>query len=216
METTMIEMSGTLTVKAIHGRNGIFRTGELETSIGDFKVKDKILEQFEEGTYTGRFVVDRIFPECYMWYGKVITEIRAKLADVDIDQDDPEPPVSNTPAPAEPDPAELASDGAAESGASKSTALSATRVDVAEPASAALEQPSGDAETKTAVHSTADNEAAELVRVFGDELATAILAGHPVKLDPTVDRAVFREQRLVLKEQYDYAFKASEQTWYKQ
>lgn len=42
----MITVTGVLTVKQITGANGKFCTGDLNTSIGEFKVKEAILDQF--------------------------------------------------------------------------------------------------------------------------------------------------------------------------
>ena len=51
-----------------------FQVGELTTSVGEFKVKDKVLEQFEPGAYTGTFLIDKIYPHSYVWYGKVTVD----------------------------------------------------------------------------------------------------------------------------------------------
>lgn len=220
----MIEMSGTLTVKAINGRNGQFMVGEIQTSVGDFKVKDKVLEQFEPGAYPGRFIVERIFPECRIWGGQVITEVRAKLADVMLDADDPEPaaPVVD----AEPDPA----DEEARIGSPTAALIelapraSMTVVDADPPADTSPAPVAGDAvELATEVAGSSDASASEAapvaedrwVELFGAEIAAAIAAGDPVKLDPSVDRKLFRDQRLALGKELLYAFKASSQTWYR-
>ena len=39
-----------------------FCVGDLETEIGDFRVKDAILDQFDEGLYEGQFCIQQIFP----------------------------------------------------------------------------------------------------------------------------------------------------------
>jgi hypothetical protein len=215
METMMVEIKGTLTVKAITGRNGVFRTGELETAVGDFKVKDKILEQFEAGSYTGRFIIERIFPECYIWYGKVITEVRARLADVDIDQDEPAPPAQEAAAPAEPDPAEQAGDRA--EGKPAPDARPSGDAIATEDASGSADAPTSPVTPCSEADGASAAEAIDdgVRALFGDEILEAIEAGAPVRLDPTVDRVMFREQRTALKTRLGYGFKASTQTWYK-
>ncbi len=185
----MISLSGTLDVRTIKGSNGPFQVGELTTSVGEFKVKDKVLEQFEPGAYTGTFLIDKIYPHSYVWYGKVTVEIRARLADVQLDNDEPFSETGREPASTEPDPVdEERTPGA-------TAAPHADEI----PASA----PAGD-------------ESGELYLpdLFGTELADAIVAGEPVKLDPTVERGVFRQQRDQLRA-FGYAFQASSQTWLK-
>ncbi|MBU9477996.1 DUF3275 family protein [Burkholderia multivorans] len=185
----MISLSGTLDVRTIKGSNGPFQVGELTTSVGEFKVKDKVLEQFEPGAYTGTFLIDRIYPHTYVWYGKVTVEIRARLADVQLDNDEPFSETGREPASTEPDPVDE----------ERTPGATATAHADETPASA----PAGD-------------ESGELYLpdLFGTELADAIVAGEPVKLDPTVERGVFRQQRDQLRA-FGYAFQASSQTWLK-
>jgi hypothetical protein len=49
----MLQVNGTLTVKKIHGAKGAFSVGDLVTEVGTFKIKDALLDQFEEGRYQG-------------------------------------------------------------------------------------------------------------------------------------------------------------------
>lgn len=80
-----ISLPGKLRVKRLNGANGPFCVGDLETEIGDFRVKDAILDQFDEGLYEGQFCIQQIFPWSYTAYGRMVIEIRAKLADLQID-----------------------------------------------------------------------------------------------------------------------------------
>ena len=49
--TTMITVkNATLRVKRINGRNGPFCIADLSTDFGEFKVKESLLDQFDEGT----------------------------------------------------------------------------------------------------------------------------------------------------------------------
>ena len=188
----MISLSGTLDVRTIKGSNGPFQVGELTTSVGEFKVKDKVLEQFEPGAYTGTFLIDKIYPHSYVWYGKVTVEIRARLADVQLDNDEPFSETGREPASTEPDPVE-------EERTPGATAASHT-----------------DATSATAPTAQTGGDSGELYLpdLFGTELADAVVSGEPVKLDPTVDRGVFRQQRDQLRA-FGYAFQASTQTWLK-
>lgn len=55
-----IKVTGILAVKAVNGANGRFCVGNINTPIGDFRVSDVALDQFEEGRYEGQFVIDRV------------------------------------------------------------------------------------------------------------------------------------------------------------
>ncbi|MDR8402142.1 DUF3275 family protein [Paraburkholderia sp. USG1] len=188
----MITIPGTLDVRTIKGSNGPFQVGELTTSVGDFKVKDKMLEQFEPGAYTGTFLIDRIYPHSYVWYGKVTVEIRARLADVQLDNDEPLGSPDAAPPSIEPDPADE----------ERRVAAVAATADALPEANAATEP-----ETESA-------DELRLPDLFGAELADAILAGEPVRLDSTVERSVLRRQRDEL-DAYGYTFQASTQTWFR-
>lgn len=175
----MITVNGVLTVKQISGANGKFCTGDLNTSLGEFKVKEAILDQFEEGRYEGQFIIERFYLSSYVWRGKSTTDIRAKVTDIRLDNAE-EGDVDVTPQP-EMDPvtesvADLMADAIAAASRSESQPLD------------------------------------ELSRLFGVDLAKEVSDGKAVKLDPTVDRSLFREQRDKLKS-LGYEFQAMSQTW---
>ena len=44
----MLKLSGTLTIKTIHGRQGPFNVGRLLAEEGEFAVKEPLLDQYEE------------------------------------------------------------------------------------------------------------------------------------------------------------------------
>jgi hypothetical protein len=168
-----------------------------------------------------------------MWNGQVIMEVRAKLADVMLDVDDPAPApppaaepepeddevrteqrTSNSPAPASTEAVALPT-----SVTDTSHDVIGERAEDTEPDIASEPLPQGETtsvETETVQDTDVPGIDARWIELFGDEIAAAIAAGEPVKLDPSVDRAVFREQRTVLRQEFDYDFKASSQTWYKQ
>ena len=75
----MITIPGQLAIKTIHGRNGDFNVGRLQTSIGAFKVKDAELDQYGEGKYEGEFIIANIFSTSYAIPGGMIIETRAQL-----------------------------------------------------------------------------------------------------------------------------------------
>ncbi len=94
-------LTGTLSVREIHGRNGPFMVGTLYTNIGEFAVKDPILDQYDEGKYDGQFQIESIYQGHYIAGGRSVTEIRAKIANMVIDDIDDIPPA---PIDVEPDP----------------------------------------------------------------------------------------------------------------
>lgn len=193
----MITINGVLTVKQISGANGKFCTGDLSTSIGEFKVKESILDQFEEGRYEGEFVIESFYLSSYVWRGKSTTDIRAKVTDIRLDTAD-EGEVDNTVP--EPDPVN-------EAAAAQSTVQPSTNVE---------SENSTESKTVVADSYKLTNDAVKdyenLVPIVGVELIYQIANHLPVKLDPTVDRALFRQQRDVLKE-HGYLFDAITQSW---
>ena len=89
-------VTGTLGIREIVGRNGPFKVGTLNTPIGKFAVKDPILDQYEPGSYEGEFEIDAIYQGHYIAGDRSVTEIRAKLGNIniaDINEKEPEPPV---------------------------------------------------------------------------------------------------------------------------
>jgi hypothetical protein len=186
----MIRISGILNVKSIKGSRGIFSVGELTSEVGSFKVKDQILDQFSEGSYEGEFLVAHIYPASYVHYGKVITEIRAKLAEIILPEGE-EKPLPEQTVPQEPDPVEEPQAVAAAAPAEA-------------PADAAVD-------TQAAAGPLTEEEAKDLA-LFGAELYGAVTKRDPIKLDPTVDRLKFRAQRDRLKG-LGYRFDAARQAW---
>lgn len=186
----MIRISGILNVKSIKGSRGAFSVGELTSSVGSFKVKDQILDQFSEGSYEGEFLVAHIYPASYVHYGRVITEIRAKLAEIILPEGE-EKPLPEQTVPQEPDPVEEPQAVAAAAPAEA-------------PADAAVD-------TQAAAGPLSEEEAKDLA-LFGAELYGAVTKRDAIKLDPTVDRLKFRAQRDRLKG-LGYRFDAARQAW---
>lgn len=186
----MIRISGILNVKSIKGSRGAFSVGELTSSVGSFKVKDQILDQFSEGSYEGEFLVAHIYPASYVHYGRVITEIRAKLAEIILPEGE-EKPLPEQTVPQEPDPVE-----------EPQAVAAATPAEA--PADAAVD-------TQAAVGPLTEEEAKDLA-LFGAELYGAVTKRDAIKLDPTVDRIKFRAQRDRLKG-LGYRFDAARQAW---
>ena len=194
-ERVPVSMRGALTVKWINGRNGEFAVGDLNTPIGEFKVKDSLLDQFEEGTYAGTFWVSQIFSKSYEYRGRITIETRAVLADLQIDDESKHA--------AEQEPADL------------------DPIDEPPPAPVPPPRPrivvpprrpasTGGAErNRQAGPRGVEPKDLEL---FGDEIAEQIRLQASVKLDTTIDRARLRAQRKRLDE-LGYAFNALTQSF---
>lgn len=194
----MITLSGNLTVMRREGVRGSFSVGDLSTPVGEFKVKDTILDQFEPGTYRGTFLVAKIYASSFVWKGRVIAEIRASLADVVIDESNEGSARTRETPPADPDPIDDEKPAAATAAAVKPEAPKRKLKAEATPV-----EP-----TTTEEAATTDAD----VLLFGAELAPAVAALGVVKLDPTVDRESFRKQRDRLKA-IGYRFDAKSQSW---
>ena len=178
---------GVLTVKWISGRNGDFAVGDLKTSIdATFKIKDSLLDQFEEGSYAGRFWISAIYPTSYAANGRITVEVRATLVDLQITTESESPPAA--PTLSEPDPVDEA------------------------PPPAAVKAPTP-SKSKPAKQQAATQEGHDDATLFGAELFELVDQRLVLKLDPTIgDRVVFRQQRDRLKA-LGYSFDAKSQQW---
>ena len=186
-----IRINGTLVIKEIKGANGKFCVGDLNTPLGEFKVKEPILDQFEEGRYEGEFLIERFYLGSYLWRGRSTTDIRARVTEIFLDTVD-EGKVEETQS--EPDPI------------------------ATEPSAAATQAASPDAPVPAVTvfeNNNQDPAYQALLALFGTELVDLVWDSKEVKLDPTVDRALFRNQRDRLKE-LGYVFDAKSQVWLKQ
>ena len=85
----MITIEGNLAIRTIAGRHGDFNVAKLATSIGDFVIKDALLDQYVEGRYQGQFAISKIKPSYYTTgSGSLIVEIRAFLDSMALDDMD--------------------------------------------------------------------------------------------------------------------------------
>lgn len=202
-----VTVEGSLRIKRIQGANGPFCVGDLLTEIGEFRVKDPVLDQFEEGNYTGRYIIQRIFSWSYTSNGRLVVEIRARLADLHV-QSGIEGSLPD--AQVEPDPADEAPAVPAARGGEN-----ARRTD--EEGGTPAPAVKGDESAPTEAQRPAASLESPDLQLFGDELHALVAARQPVKLDPAIDdRRRFREQRNRLKSGLDYGFVPEEQVWYPQ
>lgn len=184
---------GILHVEEIRGRKGPFCVGILKTSIGEFKVKDSALDQFAPGEYRGDFVVERIYTKGQPWRNGFFTELIAQIAPsgylIETESDIP-PATGVPPTQAEPDPVDERSDVPA--------------------ITPVVNQPTTkDIDPSESVPQGDDPD----LKLFGIELYEQFVKRAPaLKLDPTVDREQFRQQRDRLKAS-GYRFDAQMQQW---
>ncbi len=191
-----ITIPGVLVVKSVQGRNGLFSVGDLRTEIGDFRIKDTLLDEYEPGQYTGRFVITSIFPYSYPWRGNISIEVRARLQEILLDEAAVgAPPAGEQP---EPDPLDDASDKPG-----KQSAAPDARPDPAPSQST----------TEKGTPVTPDTDDANAL--FDPDVQALIDEGVMVKLDPTIDRNLFRRQRDALKAS-GYTFNPASQSWTKE
>ncbi len=208
----MIKIPGRLFVKTIHGRHGPFNVGRLATSIGEFVIKDPQLEQFSEGQFSGEFLVLEIRPASYFAGGRLVVEVRARVGEmllsdngVLVSQSDkphfdsseidpleeeatPQPP---TP-PVQPQPQPM-----------QQRQYQPVRPKETPPAT----PPAATPQNVPPVQNESDNPDMKLFGLLWP-------LGNTVKLDPTIERAVFRSQVSRLKEM-GYQFQSKTQTWFK-
>ena len=74
-----ISIPGTLNVIERQGRKGAVMVAELQTEIGSFDLKHRVLEQFSEGAYEGIFIITRIFNQAVSWKNGTWTKLCADL-----------------------------------------------------------------------------------------------------------------------------------------
>jgi len=189
----MEKLRATLVVEEINGRRGPFCVGMLKTSIGDFKVTDKELDQFAPGSYAGEFLIEELRTKTVPWRQGTFTYIQALIAEGGflIDEETQSTPVESIPQ-SEPDPIDA---------------------EDAPPTPTALPTAPRRSASNTAAAAAAPAPAADDEAVFGIELYPLFASRQsPIALDATVDRQIFRQQRERLKAT-GYRFVSTDQHW---
>ena len=202
-------INGTLRVRTISGRNGDFNIADLITACGQFRIKDQFLDQFEPGEYIGRFEIAELKIACYtLETGRSINEMRAILADYDIDMEEDIPVDNSLEKVIPPDPID-----------EKDVLPQVPSTDVASEATNDIDA-INDAES-----SSKQEEHDALLTLFNndEELVDSVLNGDTVTLDPSIasvmdggvnGRVLFREQRDYLKKN-GWSFNVKTQTWHR-
>lgn len=216
-------LPGTLLVEEINGRRGTFCVGTLQTSIGDFKVKDAALDQFKSGLYEGSFTIEKIYTKGVPWRGGFFTELIAKIAPDGylIDFEDERKPDAQVPlTQAEPDPLDekIEHSSVIASVSEVPAAAKAVEPDLSKrPARISrFQTPVGFDKAVVKVPTKVLDTSAVLAddeTLFGVELFSQLKAREPeIALDSTVDREVLRLQCRRLGK-LDYAFDSRSQKW---
>lgn len=199
--TSTVIVPGTLIIRDIPKRaGGSFKVGKLSTQIGQFEVKNPELDQYEPGTYTGNFCIDRIYPSHYVAGGKIVIEMRAVLSCFVLAGFDE---ATGEAEPMEIDPAE-------------EEAVTATP----EPIETQPETADTEASTETdapvpddlPVMTLEEEKAFREEQMDRDTFGDLYPLGEEVKLDPTVGRTKLRGQCDRLKT-LGYRFVAARQVW---
>ena len=212
MRGIMIRLPGVLTIRIVAGRYGDFRVGRLITGIGEFSVKDAVLDQYLEGSYEGVFGVSRIYPTHYSAGGRLIIEVRAEVQAIALSNINP---LEQYDPLLEQDPIE---DDKVNKPLSNAEPFIVPVVIKPEPAN------ESDSPYQSVLDAQEpDSESSESQQAFGgnevtnpDEKLFGLLwpLSEQIKLDATVDRNVFRQQRDRLKA-LGYSFKPVGQLWTK-
>ncbi len=193
----MISIEGRLNIKIITGIHGPFRVGSLQTEIGEFSVKDKILDQYDEGSYQGLFTIRKIFSSTYSTGSRLVVEVRAALENISLANVDEIETVQHESLEQDPLDEEKEAD------------IKATKT-----------ENSIEPTDSTELIESADSEDEDQNDLTAEELSDKKLFGllwplqDSFKLDPTVSRVTFREQRERLKS-LNYKFNPIGQYWTK-
>lgn len=189
----MIKLSGTLLIRQINGRNGAFSVGRLVTPIGEFAVKDTLLDQYDEGRYEGEFGVSRIYPSHYLAGGRMVIEVRATLETVALAAIG-ELPMTQQGVLQEPDPLDQER---------------LARTEVSPPEETRAQAAAASEPREPAPAPAADGDEGQ---PDADLFGVLWPLGETVKLDTTVDRSLFRRQKERLKA-LGYRFQPVGQIW---
>lgn len=211
--TSTVIVTGTLMIRDIPKRaGGSFKVGKLSTHIGQFEVKNPELDQYEAGTYSGNFCIDKIYPSHYVAGGKIVIEMRAVLSCfvlAGFDEDTGE--VENS---IEVDPID-------EETSTVTVTPVTTVVEAAEdvaPASGdaapVADDDAADTDDTKAVMSVEEERAFREQQMDKDTFGEFYPLGAEVKLDVTVGRTKLRAQCDRLKS-LGYKFVAARQVWIK-
>jgi Protein of unknown function (DUF3275) len=182
----MMTLPGTLAVRSLNGRYGQFNIGSLNTEIGKFTVKDRLLEELSEGRYQGDFVISQIAASHYATHGRLVMEVRAFIDDYQLKDQKALPKeeqFNSEQDPAEQEKPELKQAPAADS-------------DGAEPTGKTEGAPQAQGD-----HKDSEDLNTQLKTLFGEDFFDCdggLIQPPVIKLDATVDRILLRQQSQML------------------
>jgi hypothetical protein len=207
-EITMIRIDGAqLRVKRIRqSRNGAFCVADLSTAFGEFKVKDPLLDQFEEGEYQATVWISEIYLSQYIAFGKGVTEIRARLHDLQVES---QAELSTAHEQAEPDPIDE----------QRPVRVAASKKSVSPPSTAkdfSHFNKGGKPQSGALDSVPLESMQGEHGGLLDADMLRAITNRDPIKLDATVERALLRRQATELGQRHGYRFDAKQQIWFAQ
>ena len=215
----MIKVQGTLRVKKIlQSKNGPFAVGTLNTDVGEFKVKDLLLDQFDEGIYQVTAWISQVFLGHYITGGRCISEIRANLHDLQVQSEEQRGAgtVGNETI-IEPDPLDELPPPVIPQAPATSVAELKAMLMINGP----VDQQSKGAESASSATGSVPGPAPDdkatpedFREFFSDDLWALIQARQPVKLDKTFGRPQLRKQSQMLNEELGYRFNSLDQTFY--
>ena len=191
----MIQAPGQLTIKTINGRNGLFNVGQIDLDIGQFAVRDAMLDEYSEGVYRGTFALRRIYAGSYQTGNRFVIETRAELAHIWLDNFDERPVIIDEPVNIDP----LAEERAAQQQLTQQSTI----------------QPQDESNAQQSLANESHDPSP--ASIFGELWPL----GNVVKLDPTSDRELMRAQINYLKTQLQdgkrvWLFQPQEKIWVKQ
>lgn len=180
-----IKTTGTLIVRRRSGRFGAWSEAELKTPEGDFKVKDKVLDQYDEGEYEGEFLITQFYIKTHTTGNRSWSDLMAQVDEFFIER------AYEKPVPPEEQPGDPAEEEVAQQQAQ------------AIPPSESVAPATPEAQPVV----TPD------LQLFGDELYALLRDRQAVNLDPSVGVVQFRQQRDRLR-QLGYVFGSKTKSWY--
>lgn len=187
---------GTLAVKAVNGRNGPFNVAKLHLEIGEFAIKHPLIQQLDEGRYPVTADVENIFIATRPANGASISELAVWARDLQIQSDEAQENSDDN------DP--LMAPGLVEE----------PEDEIPDPPAPVASKDEPQSADGSDLHPTSDEDAepdpdSEVAKLFGD-LAQAVLARQPVKLDPA--SGLMRKQVAYLKAN-GFRFKSTDKIW---
>lgn len=211
-----IRLFGQLKVIECQGSRGPFNVGELTTCLGEFKVIDQWLEQFNPGVFEGEFWIAALEPRSRQWKTRLFVEVQAKVVDFKINDADSDSSTSASEVP-ERDPILDDKPVVDQPVTNEHVPVATKPVTQASNEDVVVQRPQKSEPSRSVPASVTHSNGradSQLRDLFGDELAELISTGsNEIKLDTTIDRPLFRKQCSHLKDVLKYELDFTRQVW---